>query len=85
MDSNQKYCPHFGYMSPRKTKHDCENPAFVNKKLHRLGLFAIKFHGDGISGYTCIVKCVNCNKEFNYFKGEKQVFAPSKKRPDISI
>jgi hypothetical protein len=33
MDSNQKYYPHFGYISPKRTKKECENPAFADKIL----------------------------------------------------
>lgn len=80
MNTNQKYYPHFGYMSPRKTKYECENPAFADKKLHRIGLFAAEFHSKGLNGYSCIVKCVNCGKEFDYTEGMKRVFVPSKKK-----
>jgi hypothetical protein len=85
MDSKQKYYPHFGYTAPRRTKKACENPAFADENLHRIGIFAIEFHGDGASGYVCIRKCVNCGRIFNYAKGVKRTFIVSKHRADIVL
>lgn len=74
MDSKQKYYPEFGYVAPKKTKKECEVPAFADKNLHRVGIFAGKYLEDGLPGYICIYKCVNCGKVF-----KKQTFQPSQK------
>lgn len=85
MDSKQKYYPHFGFDTPRRTKKECESPAFADKNLHRIGIFAIEFHSNGLNGYSCIYKCVNCGRKFNFRRGMKVFFIPSVKRTDIKI
>jgi hypothetical protein len=37
MAKDQKYIPDFGYSSPERTRAVCNNPAFMDRKLHRIG------------------------------------------------
>jgi len=84
MDSKQKYYPHFGYDRPRRTKKECEFPAFYDKNAHRTGIFAVEYHEEGLPGYSCIFKCVNCGREFP-FKGNKGFFKPGPRLERIAI
>ena len=78
MESNQRYYPQFGYDAPRKTKGECTNPAFADRNLHRIGVFADNYLDDGLTGYSCIYKCVNCGKVFR-----KKTFKPSRKLVEV--
>lgn len=73
MDSNQKFFPDMGYTSPRKIKgvKECSNPAFADHRLHRIGVFKEFYYADGLQGWSCILKCVNCGREV------EKVFVPS--------
>ena len=50
---------------------ECQNTNFANHKLHRVGVFKEFFDSDGLPGWSCVLKCVNCGKEV------KKVFVPS--------
>lgn len=60
---NQRFVPNFGYTAPKKHKK-CPNPAFGDHRLHRVGIFAERYEFDGLPGYSCQKKCVNCGEEF---------------------
>lgn len=64
MDTLQKYFPDFGYTAPIRTKEDCPSPAFKSHRLHRCGYFKKYYDSDGLPGWVCSVKCVNCGREF---------------------
>jgi hypothetical protein len=56
MKTNQRWWPDRGYTAPKKTRHACTNPAFADKRLHRVGLFS--------DGKLTLEKCVNCGVNF---------------------
>lgn len=65
MEKNQKYRPDYGYTAPKRTPQKCNNPAFMDHKLHRVGYFKIKqLLNDGLPGYVAVAKCVNCGLVF---------------------
>lgn len=82
MNINQIYFPEFGYSAPKRTKKECENPAFSDKRIHRMGIFALEYHSDGLTGYSVCNKCVNCGKRFKFPNGSKSMFIASKKLED---
>tara|TARA_R110000744_G_C19367560_1_gene562055 strand:+ start:1760 stop:2017 length:258 start_codon:yes stop_codon:yes gene_type:complete len=53
------------FFPPIKTKKECSNPAFMSKLYHRVGLCKVKYHDDGLKGYSCIKKCVMCGRRFD--------------------
>lgn len=61
-DKNQKYFPDFGYLPPQIIKgvKACPSPAFKDKRYHRIGIFKVEFDADGVPGWFCEEKCVNC-------------------------
>jgi hypothetical protein len=78
MKSKQKYFPDFGYSSPHRTKQECANPAFADSHLHRIGIFAEEYLEDGLPGYSCIHKCVNCGKVF-----KDKIFIPNRRPKSV--
>lgn len=74
METNQKYTPDFGYIPPVRTRNECPNPAFTSRKLHRCGYFKQRYDSDGLPGWSCIAKCVNCGRDFP----KLGVFVPDK-------
>ena len=75
MEKNQKYMPDYGYTTPKRTRKECTNPAFMDHNFHRVGYFRIpKFHNDGLPGYVAVAKCVNCGRVFD----NDTIFHPSK-------
>lgn len=73
VDKNQKYFPEFGYLEPVRMRgvKECESPAFVDKTLHRIGVCKVRFDADGLPGWICEEKCVNCGRVV------RKVFVPS--------
>ena len=74
--TNQRYPPSYGYTAPIKTKNVCGNPAFMDHKMHRVGIFLLFYSRDGLPGYFARKKCVNCGKDFG------GAFYPSKREWD---
>ncbi|MFA5379012.1 MAG: hypothetical protein WC455_24875 [Dehalococcoidia bacterium] len=64
MAIGQKYIPEFGYTAPKRTRHVCESPAFMDHNLHRVGYFKGRYDSDGVPGWTMEAKCVNCGRRF---------------------
>jgi hypothetical protein len=79
MEKNQKFVPDYGYTAPKRTRKECENPAFMDKNLHRVGYFKTAYHEDAMAGYSAVAKCVNCGIEFN----DDRRFVPCKKAEAI--
>jgi len=75
MAKDQKYIPDFGYSSPQKTPELCSLPAFMDKRLHRVGWFKDRFDSDGLPGWVAVLKCVNCGREFGtaFYPAKKEV------------
>lgn len=69
-EKGQIFVPNFGYNGPLRTRGECQNPAFADHKLHRVGRFATMYLLDALPGYVIVKKCVNCGREFD------TVFAP---------
>jgi hypothetical protein len=65
MAKGQKYVPDFGYSSPRRTRAVCNNPAFMDHKLHRVGWFKVRYDTDGLPGWLVEKRCVNCGLAFD--------------------
>lgn len=66
MEKNQKYRPEYGYTAPKRTRKECNNPAFLDHNLHRVGYFKTPEHYNvGLPGYVAVAKCVNCGRLFD--------------------
>ena len=65
--------PDFGFDSPKRTKKECANPLFHDKKLHRVAImkdYHVGAKGDveenGLSGWIAKKACTSCGKQFQW-------------------